>query len=52
MENFLKSNNLNNIVVDFHAEASSEKGNGILLEEKVSAVIGTHTHVQTADETI
>lgn len=53
MENFLKSNNLNNIVVDFHAEASSEKkAMGFFLEEKVSAVIGTHTHVQTADETI
>ncbi|MCX8012293.1 MAG: TIGR00282 family metallophosphoesterase [Desulfobacterota bacterium] len=41
------------IVVDFHAEATSEKGAlGWFLDGKVSAVIGTHTHVQTADERI
>ena len=40
-----------NILVDFHAEATSEKrAMGIYLKGKVSAVIGTHTHVQTADE--
>ena len=39
------------IVVDFHAEATSEKmAMGWFLDGKVSAVIGTHTHVQTADE--
>jgi metallophosphoesterase (TIGR00282 family) len=39
------------IVVDFHAEATSEKGAlGRYLDGRVTAVIGTHTHVQTADE--
>jgi len=39
------------IIVDFHAEATSEKlSMGWYLDGKVSAVIGTHTHVQTADE--
>lgn len=39
------------IVVDFHAEASSEKAAmGWFLAGKVTAVVGTHTHVQTADE--
>lgn len=39
------------ILVDFHAEATSEKGAlGAYLDGRVSAVIGTHTHVQTADE--
>jgi len=41
------------IIVDFHAEATSEKqALGYFLDGKVSAVVGTHTHVQTADETI
>ena len=41
------------IVVDMHAETTSEKiAMGRLLDGKVSAVLGTHTHVQTADETI
>lgn len=41
------------IIVDFHAEATSEKSAiGWFLDGEVSAVIGTHTHVQTADETI
>ncbi len=41
------------IVVDFHAEATSEKiAMGLYLDGKVSAVFGTHTHVQTADEQI
>jgi hypothetical protein len=41
------------IVVDFHAEATSEKvAMGWHLDGKVSAVIGTHTHVQTADERV
>jgi metallophosphoesterase (TIGR00282 family) len=43
----------NIIVVDLHAEATSEKiALGWFLDGKVSAVLGTHTHVQTADETI
>jgi hypothetical protein len=41
------------IIVDFHAEATSEKqALGWYLDGKVSAVIGTHTHVPTADERI
>lgn len=41
------------IIVDMHAEASSEKmAMGHFLDGKVSAVVGTHTHVQTADERI
>jgi 2',3'-cyclic-nucleotide 2'-phosphodiesterase len=39
--------------VDFHAEATSEKSAmGWHLDGKVTLVIGTHTHVQTADERI
>ena len=42
-----------NIFVDFHPEATSEKkAMGFYLENKVTALLGTHTHVQTADETI
>jgi metallophosphoesterase (TIGR00282 family) len=41
------------IFVDFHAEATSEKiAMGWHLDGKVAAVVGTHTHVQTADERI
>jgi 2',3'-cyclic-nucleotide 2'-phosphodiesterase len=41
------------IFVDFHAEATSEKVSlGWYLDGRVSAVVGTHTHVQTADERI
>jgi len=41
------------IIIDFHAEATSEKiAFGLFMDGKVSAVIGTHTHVQTADEKI
>ncbi|HXG90070.1 MAG TPA: TIGR00282 family metallophosphoesterase [Vicinamibacterales bacterium] len=41
------------IFVDFHAEATSEKlAMGWFLDGKVTAVVGTHTHVQTADERI
>ena len=41
------------IIVDIHAEATSEKvALGWYLDGKVSAVIGTHTHIQTADEKI
>jgi len=40
-------------VVDFHAEATSEKiAFGRFLDGRVSAVVGTHTHVQTADERV
>ncbi len=41
------------IIVDFHAEATSEKmAMGYFLDGKVSAVFGTHTHIQTADAKI
>ncbi len=41
------------IFVDMHAEATSEKlGMAYFLDGKVSGVVGTHTHVQTADERI
>jgi metallophosphoesterase (TIGR00282 family) len=38
------------VIVDFHAEATSEKrAMGLFLDGKVTAVVGTHTHVRTAD---
>jgi metallophosphoesterase (TIGR00282 family) len=41
------------VLVDIHAEATSEKvAMGWYLDGRVSAVVGTHTHVQTADERI
>ncbi len=41
------------IIVDMHAEATSEKmAMGRYLDGRVTAVIGTHTHVQTADEVV
>ncbi|RKY93716.1 MAG: metallophosphoesterase, partial [Ignavibacteriae bacterium] len=41
------------IIVDFHAEATAEKqAMGYYLDGKISALIGTHTHVQTSDERI
>lgn len=41
------------VIVDMHAEATSEKlAMGWFLDGKVSAVIGTHTHVATADERV
>ncbi len=41
------------IIVDFHAEATSEKrALGFYLDSRVSIVAGTHTHIQTADEDI
>jgi hypothetical protein len=51
LEKIRKETNI--IIVDVHAEATSEKqAFGYFLDGRVSAVIGTHTHVQTADETI
>lgn len=42
-----------NIIVDFHAEATGEKVSmGWHLDGRVSAVLGTHTHIQTADANI
>jgi len=41
------------IFVDFHAEATSEKNAfGWYLDGRVTAVVGTHTHIPTADETV
>jgi len=41
------------VIVDFHAEATSEKqAFGWYVDGRVTAVVGTHTHVQTADERI
>jgi calcineurin-like phosphoesterase len=41
------------ILIDFHAEATSEKeAMGYFVDGRVSALIGTHTHVPTADEQI
>lgn len=41
------------IIIDFHAQSTGEKINmGYFLDGKVSGIYGTHTHVQTADETI
>ena len=46
----LKEQGVENIFIDFHAEATSEKrGLMMLLEGEVSAIIGTHTHVSTDD---
>ncbi|MFC1598548.1 YmdB family metallophosphoesterase [Patescibacteria group bacterium] len=45
--------NLAGIIIDFHAEATSEKvALGHHLDGRVSAVLGTHTHIQTADDQI
>lgn len=42
-----------NIIIDFHAESTGEKGAlAYYFNGKVSAIYGTHTHVQTADEQI
>lgn len=41
------------VIVDIHAEATSEKkAMGVHLDGRVSAVLGTHTHVQTSDERV
>ena len=46
-------NDVDIIVLDFHAEATAEKvAMGYFLDGEVTAVFGTHTHVQTADEKI
>lgn len=48
-----KNDGIKIIIVDFHAEATSEKrALGFYLDGKVSAFFGTHTHIQTADEQI
>jgi 2',3'-cyclic-nucleotide 2'-phosphodiesterase len=49
----LANNNLSAIIVDIHAEATSEKiGLFHYLDGRASAILGTHTHVMTADAQI
>jgi len=49
----LEDDNFNAIIIDFHAEATAEKINmGWYLDGKVSAILGTHTHIPTADAKI
>jgi len=51
VENLKRKTNI--IFVDFHAEATSEKmGLAYFLDGNISGLVGTHTHVQTADERI
>lgn len=55
METFLQKDGMkqNIVIVDMHAETTSEKkAMGYFLDGKISAVLGTHTHVPTADEQI
>jgi len=53
VEKLLGEINTPNIFLDFHAEATAEKkAMGHFLTGKVTAVMGTHTHVQTSDEII
>lgn len=53
MDSVLAEIDTPNIFVDLHAEATAEKkALGFYLNGKVTAVLGTHTHVQTADETV
>ncbi|MDE6580805.1 MAG: TIGR00282 family metallophosphoesterase [Ruminiclostridium sp.] len=53
IDKILKEIDTKNILVDFHSETTSEKkALGYYLAGRVSAVVGTHTHVQTADECI
>lgn len=50
VDGILKDLDVNIIIVDIHAEATSEKRSlGFYLDGRVSAVFGTHTHVRTAD---
>lgn len=49
----IKNQGINIILIDFHAETTSEKkAMGFYLDGKVSAVFGTHTHIQTNDSQI
>jgi hypothetical protein len=51
--NRLEALNIRSMIIDFHAEASSEKqAFAYFMDGKVSAVLGSHCHVQTADERI
>lgn len=53
IDNILKKIDTKIIILDFHAEATAEKiALGYYLDGRISAMFGTHTHVQTADERI
>lgn len=53
IDELLEKVNCKNIIIDFHAEATAEKAAlAHYLDGRVSAIIGTHTHVQTADAKI
>ena len=53
IENILRKLKADIIILDFHAEATAEKiAMGYYVDGKISAMFGTHTHVQTADEKI
>lgn len=53
LQKFTLKKDVDAIVVDFHAEATSEKNAmGLHMDGRVSAVVGTHTHVPTADARI
>lgn len=56
MDNLLKKISVNDYdfsIIDFHAETTSEKiAMGWFLDGRINAIVGTHTHVQTADEKI
>lgn len=53
VDEILKQHDSGIIIVDIHAETTSEKkALGFYLDSRVSAVFGTHTHVQTADECV
>lgn len=50
-DSFFQNNASDILIVDFHAEATSEKNAfGLYVDGRASAVLGTHTHVQTNDE--
>ncbi len=53
IDNILKKIETKIIILDFHAEATAEKiALGYYLDGRISAMFGTHTHVQTSDERI
>ena len=53
IDRILKEIDTKIIILDFHAEATAEKiAMGYYLDGRISAMFGTHTHVQTADERI
>lgn len=51
IDDFISNNTTKHLFIDFHAEATSEKiAFGYHVDGRVTAVVGTHTHVTTADE--